>query len=479
MARSTKFLFPFASLGLLGALAGCGDDPVPAGTDAGTTPGTDVPATPQDAGEARTYDYVINRLLLDEGAEPGVTTRAFYGFNLDGRNSPSRTASQQAADCSHGDYFSTVDPDQNMGTCTAGMAGGGAACQGGVDNQLPNVAQTIMQFQASLNVQNTLNEQVDTGKFLIMVRISGVNGTLGPALNDPAVEVSVYPYAYAAFPNCANIQMANQMYQIDNRSLTTPGDLSSARLKFQGSIVNGRLRVNPPAANPTMPNFSIPLSLQAISLVIPVFNEEESLPALFEALDAACPAAAARRGRAGRRRLTRPLLRAPARRRGHAPVAPRRALPAQLRPDRRHRRGHRPLPRPHHRRPRRRPAERPRRTSPLLARLDEGFDVVSGWRRDRKDKAVTRRLPSVIANWLIGYVTGVRIHDYGCTLKAYRRWVLEPYGLYGEMHRFIPIYASWAGARVTEMEVTHHPRVAGRASTASAASSRCCSTCSR
>ncbi|MBP6833700.1 MAG: hypothetical protein KA978_23140 [Deltaproteobacteria bacterium] len=275
MARSTKFLFPFAALGLISGLAGCGDDPVSGtpGTDAGT-PATDVPTTPADAGEARTYDYVINHLLLDEGAEPGVTTRAFYGFNLDGRISPTRPANQQPADCSRGDYFSTIDPDQNMGTCMAGTAGGGAACQGGVDNQLPNVAQTIMSLQASLNVQNTLNEQVDTGKFLILVRVTGVNGTLGPSLNDPSVHVLVYPFAYATFANCANIQMANQMYQVDNRSLTTAGDLSSARLQFDGSIVNGRLRVNPPAANPSAPNFSIPLSLQGMTLNLNLFQTQ-------------------------------------------------------------------------------------------------------------------------------------------------------------------------------------------------------------
>ncbi len=98
----------------------------------------------------------------------------------------------------------------------------------------------------------------------------------------------------------------------------------------------------------------------------------------------------------------------------------------------------------------------------LLARLDQGFDVVSGWRKNRQDKAVTRRLPSMIANWIIGRVSGVRLHDYGCTLKAYRRWVLEPYTLYGEMHRFIPIYASWVGARVTEIPVRHHPRTMGQ-----------------
>jgi glycosyltransferase involved in cell wall biosynthesis len=98
----------------------------------------------------------------------------------------------------------------------------------------------------------------------------------------------------------------------------------------------------------------------------------------------------------------------------------------------------------------------------LIDKLHEGYDVVSGWRKDRKDKAITRRLPSRIANWLIGVVGGLPLHDYGCTLKAYRREVLEPVRLYGEMHRFIPIYAKWAGARVTEMVVTHHPRLEGK-----------------
>ena len=277
MARSTKILFPLAALGLLSSIAaGCGDTATntPAG-DSGV-PGTDTGTPATDVGNAPgvTYDYVINRLLLDEGAEPGVTTRAFYGFNLDGRQSPSRTASQQAADCSHGDYFSTVDPDQNMGTCTAGSAGGGMGCQGGVDNQLPNVAQTIMQFQASLNVQALLNEQIDTGKLLILVRLSNVNGALGPTLNDPSVNVSVYPFAYAAFANCANIQMGAQMYSVDNRSLTTPGDLNSARLQFTGRIVNGRLQVNPPAAGATAPNFSLPLPLMGQMLQLDLFQTQ-------------------------------------------------------------------------------------------------------------------------------------------------------------------------------------------------------------
>jgi glycosyltransferase involved in cell wall biosynthesis len=98
----------------------------------------------------------------------------------------------------------------------------------------------------------------------------------------------------------------------------------------------------------------------------------------------------------------------------------------------------------------------------LLGKIDEGYDVVSGWRKNRKDTLVTRRLPSMMANAIISWVSGVKLHDYGCTLKAYRREVLDPIHLYGEMHRFIPIYASWAGARVAEAVVNHRPRKYGR-----------------
>ncbi len=98
----------------------------------------------------------------------------------------------------------------------------------------------------------------------------------------------------------------------------------------------------------------------------------------------------------------------------------------------------------------------------LLAKLDEGFDVVSGWRRTRHDAAIRRNFLSRCANWGISRLSGVRLHDYGCSLKAYRRSVIGRVKLYGEMHRFIPIYASWYGARITEIEVTHHPRRFGR-----------------
>jgi glycosyltransferase involved in cell wall biosynthesis len=98
----------------------------------------------------------------------------------------------------------------------------------------------------------------------------------------------------------------------------------------------------------------------------------------------------------------------------------------------------------------------------LIQKIDEGYDVVSGWRVDRQDAALRRRLPSRMANWLISKVTGVRLHDYGCTLKAYRREVLQGFHLYGEMHRFIPAYAGGVGARIIEVPVRHHPRRFGR-----------------
>ncbi len=100
------------------------------------------------------------------------------------------------------------------------------------------------------------------------------------------------------------------------------------------------------------------------------------------------------------------------------------------------------------------PADIPR----LLTKLDEGFDVVSGWRKDRQDHAIRRNLLSRVANRLISRISGVHLHDYGCSLKAYHRSVIKGVKLYGEMHRFIPIYASWLGARITEIPVTHHPR---------------------
>lgn len=103
------------------------------------------------------------------------------------------------------------------------------------------------------------------------------------------------------------------------------------------------------------------------------------------------------------------------------------------------------------------PADIPR----FLAKINEGYDVVSGWRKKRKDEMLRRKIPSKIANWIIGEITGVKIHDYGCSMKAYKRDVIQGVQLYGEMHRFIPAYANWRGAKVGEIVVNHRPRTNG------------------
>jgi len=107
----------------------------------------------------------------------------------------------------------------------------------------------------------------------------------------------------------------------------------------------------------------------------------------------------------------------------------------------------------------------------LLEKIDEGNDVVSGWRKDRQDSAM-RVLPSKLANWIIARVTGIALHDFGCTLKAYQREVIQDVKLYGEMHRFIPVYASWVGARITELPVNHRPREFGTSKYSLARTSR-------
>ncbi len=98
----------------------------------------------------------------------------------------------------------------------------------------------------------------------------------------------------------------------------------------------------------------------------------------------------------------------------------------------------------------------------LMAKIEEGYDIVSGWRVDRKDTFLTRKLPSIIANWLISRSTNVHLHDYGCSLKAYRAEVVKNINLYGELHRFIPAVASSFGVRVAEVPVNHRPREHGQ-----------------
>lgn len=98
----------------------------------------------------------------------------------------------------------------------------------------------------------------------------------------------------------------------------------------------------------------------------------------------------------------------------------------------------------------------------FITKINEGYDVVSGWRKNRKDKMLSRKIPSWIANWLLGIITKVKIHDYGCSIKAYRRDMIKEVNLYGEMHRFIPAYIYWQGGKVTEIVVNHRPRIHGK-----------------
>ncbi len=200
-----------------------------------------------------------------------------------------------------------------------------------------------------------------------------------------------------------------------------------------------------------------------VSIVIPVFNEEESLPPLFATLDSflrrfdkrtevilvddgsrdgtpvvLAEQVAMRPGfRMLRLRANRGQTAAMAAgleaARGHTIVF----MDADLQND---------------------PDDIPR----LVAKLDEGFDLVSGWRRNRQDAAFTRNFPSRVANRLIGWVTGVKVHDYGCSLKAYRSAVVKPLPLYSDMHRFLPALCTRLGARVTELPVQHHPRRLGK-----------------
>jgi len=104
----------------------------------------------------------------------------------------------------------------------------------------------------------------------------------------------------------------------------------------------------------------------------------------------------------------------------------------------------------------------PKDISRLISKLEQGYDIVSGWRKDRKDPFVSRRLPSILANWLIGCTTGVRLHDYGCSLKALRKDMAKNLLLYGDLHRFIPVLANSYGAKIAEVEVAHHQRQHGK-----------------
>jgi hypothetical protein len=252
------------TLGLLGSTlglaAGCGGD----------TTGDGMMMTEPP----RSYDYVINALTIDEGAGgmapiPASHTSGVAGFNLDGRTTG--PMGSMPVDCAHGDFFSTTDPDQNMGNCTAGMARGGSACMGGVDNQIPEIASVVGGF--GTDIRMTLRDQIQQGKVAILVRVSDVNGTPGPGFNDSSVRVSVYPISRPMFASCMSIGQPGQTYAVDNESLNTAGNLDSAKITFTGSIVNGRLRVNPPSAG-GMPNFTFNLPIMNMNIPLALYQTQ-------------------------------------------------------------------------------------------------------------------------------------------------------------------------------------------------------------
>lgn len=246
-------------------------------TDTGSTPtdgGTTAACTPNATGMAQTFDYVVTQLAVDGNQTPSATARPVFGFNLDNTRSPVTRPPEGAPHCAHGDFPSALDQDQNGDANGRPCMAGSAGCQPGVDNQLPAVVDALGQFMAGLDVGNLLNGQINEGKITLLVRVSDVNGALGPTLCDDNVTIRMY-LGYPLFTNCANVQMANQMYAISASSLTNPMDPNSAALQFRGSIVNGRLRVVPQAGMADRPSLSIPLPISGVmGLSLDLYNTQ-------------------------------------------------------------------------------------------------------------------------------------------------------------------------------------------------------------
>jgi len=252
---------------LLGAMAaGCGDSTPAMNSGDGGTSSPDG-ATPP--GPPQTFDYVINAITIDQGMggmapDPATHTQGVSGFNLDGRfTGPMAT---MPSDCAHGDFFSTLDPDQNMGNCTAGMARGGPSCVGGVDNQLPEIASILGGFGA--DVRMTINDQLNQGRLSLLVRLSDVNGTPGPGFNDDRVNISIFTVGRPMFASCAMRNMPGQNYAID---------MMAQELTFTGRIANGRLIINPPAASTGMPNFTFTLPIMGMNIPLRIFQTQVRL----------------------------------------------------------------------------------------------------------------------------------------------------------------------------------------------------------
>lgn len=230
--------------------------------------------TPNATGMAQTFDYVVTQLAVDGNQTPSATARPVFGFNLDNTRSPVTRPPEGAPHCAKGDFPSALDTDQNGDAMGRPCAHTSAGCQPGVDNQLPAVVDALGQFMAGLDVGRLLNEQINEGKIVLLVRVSDVNGALGQTLCDDNVTIRMY-IGYPLFSNCANVQMPNQMYAISASSLMNPMDPNSSLLQFRGQIVNGRLRVIPAAGMADRPSLSIPLPISGVmGLSLDLYNTQ-------------------------------------------------------------------------------------------------------------------------------------------------------------------------------------------------------------
>jgi hypothetical protein len=225
----------------------------------GLRPGPDVPDFEDGGIVGPTYDFVLTGFTIDDNGSGGPPNplshaRGVAGFNLDGRFTGAIPRADE--ECNHGDFFSELDPDQNMGTCTAGSARGGTACVGGVDNQLPAIANALESFGG--DVQGTLASLLRNGRMSVVVRVSGVDGAPGPTLHDDQVTVRIYPVAWPLFDDCTQIGTPGLRYAIDDESLGVPGDLARARFRFNARIVAGRVMTLPTGSAST-PDFVLAL----------------------------------------------------------------------------------------------------------------------------------------------------------------------------------------------------------------------------
>ncbi len=214
----------FLAIGLLLSACGGGTTGGTAVVDAGVDTGVDVP--PPIA-----LDLVISVWAANADREPGAP-RAVYGFNLDNRFSSWTPGAQVPPDCAHGDHFSTLDPDQNQGTCVEGVPGGGSLCRGGVDNQFPVIVGAVANFLPESDPISLTNRRRITGRSLYALRVRDINGTPGPTLDDRSVEADLVR-VWAAFPDCALLGSRDQPFALS----TEPP------LRMTGSVVRGRLRL--------------------------------------------------------------------------------------------------------------------------------------------------------------------------------------------------------------------------------------------